>query len=391
MVYSITRTQRASRMVNTICGLLFVAFCLSFLALQQRDFISFAQHFYSAGRNVNHGYTFSFIITIALTLLGIGLQHSIHLPIRFRALNWIPSTFLLALLSSFGIGSFTKGIHTVSIWSFVLFLFLYLIIYILCLQSNDRSNENSSLFVFAWPNMLILLCGFMYVADSAITNETFLDELKIERAVGEERWKDALDDIKRHENPTRFMTSMCPYILAMQGNLGDEYFKYASKDGSKVFLPVPRDSLRPWNPVKMYKQLLGSFPGTDMCSTDYLEYLMRDTIATDRVPEFLLTSYLLDRKLDKFASHLIEYYPPVDTITSVYSQEDLLPKSFREALCLYSTMSQSSTKIVLNDSVMSSSFAEFDSLRTITPLSDEDKMKIGTFKGSYWYYFYYLK
>lgn len=378
-------------MVNSICGLLFVAFCICFLAILQRDYISFVQHFYSSGRNVSHDYTFSIIITICLTLLGGFLQRIIHLPIRSRALNWIPSTFILALLSNFGIGSFTKGIDSVSIWAFFAFFFLYLIIYIICYQSKDRSNENSSLFVFAWPNLLILFGGFTFATYTANTNKTFLAELKVERAVGEERWNEALNIIKQQENPTRFMSSLCTYVLAMQDNLGDEYFKYATKDGSKVFLPLPLDSLRPWDIVMKYKQLLGSFPGTDMNPADYFEYLIQDTIATDRVPEFLLSSYLLDRKLDKFALRLKDFYPPNDTLTSVYCQDDKLPDSFKEALCLYCSTHQSAINTLLSDSVMSNAYAVFDSLRTTSPLTDENKIKIGTYKGSYWYYYYYLK
>lgn len=376
-------------MSNVICGLLFAVFCFCYLAFLECDYLSFVQHFYSNGRNVSHGVTLPIIATSLLTLLGVILQRLFHLPIRLRAFTWLPSYFLLALCTSIDIGRFTAPEDTSNFPAYAAFVITFLFGFYIALRISERRNENNSTFVLIWPNFLISLIGISFVACTSNTSEKLNTELRVERAIGEERWQDVLDEVSGLPYQSRILTSYCAYALAKQGRLGENFFAYAHPDGSKAFLPIPSDSLRPWNPVRLYRELLGAFPYTDMNATAYLEYISRDTLATENVPDFLLTGYLLDRNLDDFAKKLLLYYPPKDTLNQVYTSTDTIPTHFREALCLYSITSSSPLTSLQEDSILNADYELFDSLYTHQHLNQENPQKFREqYSGTYWYYYY---
>lgn len=386
-------------MVNAFCGLLFASFCFCFIAFFQIDYLSFVQHYFSSGRNVTHDLTFAFIITIGLSALGLILQHYLHLPIRMRALNWIPSLYVLAIITSIDLGRYTPDYQTAGIGCFIVFGILYVIIYYVALRVHESRNENSPFLVLSWPNLLIFVFGFFFVSYTTNSNETLHRELSVERSLGEGDWDGVLSNQAYKSEPTRFMTAMSAYALCQKGELGDRFFYYANKEGSNGFLPLPYDSMRPWNLTRMYTELLGGFPMTDMNSTSYLEYISRDTVATTHVPVFLLTSYLLDRNLEDFTTKLLEYYPPADSVNHIYTQSDTLPANFREGLCLYLTQCQeqqdvvsSNAKIGLQDSLLFDRFHSYDSIRTFVHSPELKAQKLrDEYRGTYWYYYDYVK
>ena len=378
-------------MVNAICGLLFACFCFCYLMFFQSDYLAFVQHFYSDGRNVNHGYVFPVIISTMLTMLGYVLLHFFHLPIRLRALHWMPSILILGMFSGFPIGRFTQSCQSFGVMAYIVFFLLFCVVYYVAMIVRESRSENSSFFMLAWPNLLIHCCGFWFVGYAGNTCELFQKELRVERAVGEGRWEDALEMINAQENTTRTMTSLIAYSLDCQGALGERFFQCVPENWDGNLLPLPGDSLRPWNFVALYKERLGGFPGTDMKASNYLEYLSRDTIATDRVPDFLLTAYLVDRNLDDFVHKMLVYYPPIDSMTHVYAAADSLPLHFREAVCQYG-LTVDKPLVSLDDSLLSARFVDFDSLRVRVPESASAMDScLSVYKGTYWYYYFLQK
>lgn len=379
-------------MVNIICGLFFVAFCFTFLFFFQRDYIAFVQHYYSGGRNVIHNSTIPLIITVALSSLPVLLHRYFHLPIRLRAFNWMPSFLLLGFVCSFQMGKFTAGMHSSGYIFFILATLVFGFAYYVALSIQESRSENASLSTFAWPNLLILNIGMMLTCYASNTNESLHHDLCLERAIGEERWDDALQDVAENQNPTRLHTAFCAYALCRKDSLGECFFRFANREGSSAFLPLPKDSLRPWNITASYRDLLGAMPATDMNATDYLEYLAKDTFATSHVPDFLMVSYLLDENLQQFACTLSKYYPPKDTLTHIYDPADCLPRNFAEGLYLY-TINTVSPKVCLQDSLMAIDYQEFDSLSSIPTLTVEDRKKAcqEKYQSSYWYYLKFVK
>ncbi len=382
-------------MIDVICGLLFVAFCAGWVCVFQRDYISLVQHYYSGARNVSHGLAFPVIITSILTLLGVLLNHLVHIPIRFRALHWVPSVILLSGLSSLAVGRFALDGQSAGLLSHIIAFFFFLIAYYVAMTIRERRNENSSFFVLAWPNLMILCGSFAFLGVCSNSDSLLHDELRMERAVSEGRLDEALQFMEQHEESwqdekrtARLMTALAAYGLSQNECLGERFFRYANKYGSDAFLPLPSDSLRPWNIVRQYRSLLGGFPATDMNATRYLEYLSRDTLATDKLPEFLLTATLLDRDLDGFALRLLRYYPPKDSIGLVYQPVDSIPLNFREALYLYCQQTEK-PMVDLQDSVMAVCYAAFDSLNHAVEERPVVWDSLRTFyRGSYWLYYY---
>lgn len=377
-------------MVNIVCGLLFAVFCFCFLAFFQLDYLSFVQQYHSGGRNVDHSLVFPIIITVLLTGLGCFLQTSLHLPIRLRALHWIPSSLCLAAVSGLSIGRYTAACHSAGLWSYLLIILLFCVAYYVGLFIQESRNENSSFFLLAWPNLVILLAGFWFVGYAGNTDEVLHRELRVERAVSEDRWKDAMSEMGKLRNPTRPMTSIIALALDRQGLMTDSLFYYVPENWDRNLLPLPGDSLRPWNYVREYRNYLGGFPGTDMSASHFLAYLSNDSLATQRVPDFELMAYLVDRDLDAFTRKLLVYYPPMDSLTHVYAPADSLPGHFREAVYQYG---QTAEKAILsmNDSVMAARYTAFDSLRVRKVRTAEVDSCLEAYKGTYWYYFHERK
>lgn len=393
MRYALGRVQRASQMVNIICATLFLLFCFSYLAFFQLDFISFAQRYYSAGRNVHHGFVFPVVITVVLWLLGVALQHFVHLPIRLRALHWVPSTLILTVVGSFRIGRFTDPADTAGWLTYAIVILLFVGIYYVGLLIHEDRSENTSLFVLGWPNLLIMSLLFAFVARSSNTNENLHSELAIERAVGNGEWDKALEIIDQRGagHQTRFMTAMAAYSLYQQGKLGECFFRYATSEGSDAFLPIPADSIRPWNPVLLYRELLGGFPATDMNAATYLEFLKRDTLATTHVDDFLLTAYLADGQVDRFAETLMAVHAPLDSLSHTYSLQDSLPCNFREALVQYSFTAEH-PHTMLQDSLLMSQYTVFDSLSQVVSVPSQQWEDFKReYHGSYWYYYRFVR
>jgi len=386
MNYAIARTRKASQMVNTICALLFILFCSCYLVLFQRDYLSFAQHYYSHGRNVDHGYVIPVLLTFALSALGFFLQRIIHLPIRFRALHWFPSLFILSLFGSVKLDGFTNHISSSGIWPYLIavpvFGFaLYVAVYI-----QENRSENASFSQLCWSNLFMLFVGFSLVVAFSNTDEHFHQDLRIERALGEERYEDVLHQVEQCNRRSPFITTMCAYSLCQQGRLGEDFFYYADDNGSSSLLPLPIDSLRPWDISSLYKSCIGGVSSTDSNVRIYLDYLSRDSIANKQTFDFKLIAYLMDRDLDGFAKNLICYYPAKDTIHHVYCDADTIPLHFRQALCLYD-LSSTNPFAHLNDSMMLADYLRFDSLYVHQEKDISQEELTEQYSRTYWYYY----
>lgn len=373
-------------MINVICGLLFVGFCFCYLAFYQGDFIALIQHYYSHGRNVSHGIILPALITLGLTILGGLIQFFAHIPIRLRALHWVPSFILLSMLTSIGVGNFTAGDSSHGWIFYLVTLAVFLIAYYVALTIQENRSENNSFVVYLWPNLLIFSISCTFLIFTSNTNRRLHEELRIERAIGEGRWEDAQKRVKQQKQTTAFMSAMYVYATNEMGELStnSQFFQYLTEKGSDKLLPSLKDSLRPWNVTAMVREKLGNLPATDMNATRYLEYILRDTLATPQVKQWLMTSYLVDRDLPSFTKQLLECYPPLDSIHHVYTAEDSLPKNYREALYVY-THQYEHPEATIQDSLLDVQYDQFKLFNynlTVPEKIASDSL------SSYWKYYF---
>lgn len=378
-------------MINVICAALFMVFAFCYLTFYQNDYLALIQHFYSSGRNVSHGYVFPALITLGLTMLGLFLQHITQIPIRLRAMNWVPSCIILGLILHIRAGVFTHAIPGVSFWGIAFFLLFFAGCYYVALTIHESRSENSSMPMMAWPNFIILIIAFAFVGRVSNTDQLLHQQLRMDRAIGEGRLDDALSIAQLCETPDRKLSSLSAFALSQQQQLGESFFRYATGQGSDALLPLPIDSLLPWNPVDTLRHYLGGFPGTDMNATTFLEYLSRDTVVAEPLNDYLLTAYLLDANFPKFYDRLLVSYPPKDSITHIYTDEDALPSNYAEALLLMTELDEN-LQSVYRDSLLHDRFHEFLEQKTIilTPVLRQRECK-KTYGDTYWFYYYFTK
>lgn len=379
-------------MINVICGVIFVLFCIGFLLGFQADYLSLVQHYYSNGKNVTHGIGLPLLATGVLTVIGTLMQVFFHLPIRLRALCWLPSCICLAFLCNFSMPPFVSAESVSGLTPFLLFFILFVGIFVIALSVRESKSENTSFFVLAWPNFIVLLVGFSFVGLFSNTDVLLHKELRIEKAIGEERYDRALQQLTAVNEPTDCMVAMGAFVLSKKGELGDSLFYYANANGSAALFPHNIDSLRPWNITAMVREELGGFPGTDMAPTRFLEYLAKDTIVSPAVSDYLLTAYLLDREFEKFANKLVEVYPPADSISHVYQAFDSLPANYAEALCLYNVLEEEEALVQLDDSLLLLRYQGFNKLKStiLKPAVRKEECK-KQYLGTYWYYYFFMK
>ena len=79
------------------CAIVFVVFTFLFVYDYQTDLIAYTQHVLSRGATTYNRIVGAVVITLALTLLSVGVRAVLKLRARFHALVYFPSLLLLAL------------------------------------------------------------------------------------------------------------------------------------------------------------------------------------------------------------------------------------------------------------------------------------------------------
>jgi hypothetical protein len=115
MTFNIKNSTAAMRMA---CAIVFVVFTFLFVYDYQTDLIAYTQHVLSRGATTYNRIVGAMVITLALTLLSVGVRAVLKLRARFHALVYFPSLLLLALLA----GGQTDGAGDLSfgfwMWTF---------------------------------------------------------------------------------------------------------------------------------------------------------------------------------------------------------------------------------------------------------------------------------
>lgn len=83
-----------------ICTLVFTCFSFCNLYLYQSDYLAQLQYYFSRGETTYQPLVGAVLITLPLLLLGLFLHHVVRWPVRFCALVWFPSAFLLIVVTA---------------------------------------------------------------------------------------------------------------------------------------------------------------------------------------------------------------------------------------------------------------------------------------------------
>ena len=356
-----------------------MVFSFLYLYVLQADLLRQLQYTLSAGQTSYEPLVGALLITLVLALPGIVLQRILPLPIRMKSVAWIPSGLLLMTLTFWHVGLDDEISLGRLLW-LILPAAVFLVALFLGKSWPDAKSEQAPFVAFLSPNLLILALLCIVVGWAGNTRTPFLYELKMARLLDEGRYEEALKVGERSLQTSRRLTSMRCYALSQTNQMGERLFHYRLCGGSQEMLPLLSDTMRFVNmPRRIYNYL--KYKPAENSQTPVVRFLemasQRDTTDYHVLREYLLSAYLLDRRLDLFAERLSE-----DSLSSS------LPTHYRQALVLLAAQ-DSTYHYPLNDSIP----AAYESfLETMNDESDsllpEDRC-LRDFADTYWYYYFF--
>ena len=145
------------------------------------------------------------------------------------------------------------------------------------------------------------------------------------------------------------LTLLRIHALAKSHQMGERLFEYPLVGGSQVLIPNGKTAL-----TVMYPN---------------------DKFVPVPQGDFVLCSYLLDRKIDAFALKVKRYY----------DLDSSLPKHYREALVLYNHL-RSNPVVAYKHEVTETDFADFQKL--VRECSRNKARLRDVYGNTYWYYYY---
>ena len=373
--------KNSTMLMKIVCAILFLVFTFCFLYCYQADILTVGQHVLSKGQTHYDRTIGAVLITIVLYLLQFGIYSFTKLDRRAHALTYFPSLLILAMITDIST-DIDRGL-SLGVWLWV-FPFL-LVLYAVCVwllrrfQPYEPDTNSSGLFSrMMWINVLAMAFMFFLVGLVSNHNDVFHYRMHAENAMLHDDFKEASWVGQKAQATDSSLTMIRAYALGRQGLLGSRFFKYSLIGTSKVLLPdgvTTRLLLYPEN--KFYKSL-GVVLMPRKSPMEYLEFINSHHLGTRMAADYLLTGYLLDRRLDAFARAIPRYYD--------VSKD--LPVHYCEALVLYNH-THSNPYVEYHNNVVEADYKDFVRLsRSEKRLVAKQAVLKGTFGNTYWYYYF---
>lgn len=366
--------------LRIVCVLLFVAFSLVYLYHFQADLLAAMQQTFSHGQTHYDSNVGTVLITLVLVLVQIGVERLCRKSGIALALTFFPSAVLLATLTAArpdGDGWFTFGGWVVGM---PLVLLAFSCAVWLCYKtdlsaylSDCMGNARRRL----WVNVLIMSALAVFVGIAGNGNKVTHARVHIEYSLARNDCEEAISTLKSLDKPDSCLTMLAAYTLSKNDQLGERLFEFPLAGGSSVLLPNGKNvSFAVLSENKMCGYLGGRFV-QKMPAMRYLQLLQRYNMLSRAGRDYLLCAYLLDKRLDDFASNVETYYAINDT----------LPKHYREALVLYNHL-RSTPKLLYSNNVMNADFQDYQKMNdTIKNKNARECQLRETFGNTYWYYY----
>lgn len=370
--------------IRVMCAIVFIVFSFCWLFFFQSDLLTVTQSVLSDGLTTYRPVLGAIIITALLQILQIIVYALSGIKKRAHGLTYVPSMLILALLTDISIGIEGRDVHDWSWYHPVIIMVLWIpLVWILHLVQELENDTDYSLFSRPiWINMLLMSLQIMCVAWIGSTNAVFQYRMRTEVRLAEGNYKKALEVGRRslESDPSLMMLRM--YALARENALGDRLFEYPVSGNSSQILPNDSTIDMVYCPVDSLWRFLGGRPAKGMEPMRYLELLAsRDSVAPRQVADYRLCGLLIERDLDRFAFELRRYYP----------LDEHLPRHYREALILYAH-SRSNPLYVYHHAVTEEDWRNLQELERRYPSFSERHVSVeNQYRGTYWYYYKYVK
>lgn len=368
---------------KVMCAVLFVVFTFLYLYDYQADILSVTQHVLSGGVTHYNRTIGAVLITIMLILVQIGVAALSKINTYFHALTYWPSLLLLGILTSAGpdIGQGDYPGHW--LWLFPLLMAGFVAVVWLCRQYEAIHVTDKSITVLQilWSNMLVMTAMFLITCSIGCTSSVFHYRMHAENAMLSRNYGVASKVGVREEETDSSLTFIRIWALAKQHALGDRLFEYPLVGKSDVMLPNRRSVKLMMVPEVWFYKDLGIYFTDHLSPRTYFEKLHQARRATPLAHDMLLCAYLLDGDLNSF----------VRTLPRFYKVNVALPKHYREALTLYTHLTNQ-PRLVYHENVMDTDFEDFQTLHhQAGPAAVRRSNLKDTFGKTYWFYYFILK
>lgn len=380
-MYQSTIYRKTARIVSTACGFLFIAFAVLYLYEFQPYLLATAQHVLSNGVTSYSPVWGTLIISFILILVQIGYKRLVRFPLRFVALSYFPSCLILGVLTALVPGHDGGMRIDVSWLTVVLLILFYLLLLWMIKHFPDTRENHNILSPFLWPNFFILFLLFLMTGSVGNTNDIYHYRLDMENHLIKGEYKSVLQIGTTSLETDRAMSAMRAYALSRTGELNEKLFEYPQPYGSEGLLPSVTDTVYAHNWADSLYIYLGGKPGKVKNNVQFFELLITKPYATDKVKDYLLCAYLLDKRLDKFVSLLSHYYTPNDNLPTVY----------KEALVLYNRMHVNPI-MIYHDSVTEENLNDFLEMEEqyADPVERSNRCR-RMYGHTYWWYYRYQR
>ena len=382
MNYNRPMKDNSTITIRVMCAIVFVCFSLLWLYCFQVDLLAMAQHLLSGGLTQYNRVLSPLLLTALLCIVQLGVYGLVRLTKSFHALTYLPSMLILALLSDIYIEPGTTELMHHGWWIVVVTFIVWLlgIVPVLKYQDIEDYDDNGLFSRPIWINMLIMSLQICFVTWIGNTNAVFHYRMQAESLLIEGHYDKAAKVGKKSLEGDESLLAIRMYALARTGSLGEHLFEFPITGTSKQMLPTNDSSLLLLYPRDSLFRFFSARPAEKMLPERYLRMIERRNAAPRKaVGDYLLCGYLIDKKLDEFASEISKYY----------NLDNQLPKHYREALTLYCHLR---SKPILSYSVpvVEEDFRNLQELERQYPDPQERKVKVSEqYRGTYWYYYRY--
>lgn len=375
--------QRSSFLPCLLCGILFCCFTFVYLYAYQADVLAVAQHVLSGGLTYYDKTIGAIVITFALYMLHQCVFWWSGGSRIGYALTFFPSLLLLAALLDIDVDNAEHNICYGSWWLHVPFLL------ILCFGALWYLKHKISIKITQapynvcsqpmWINLLTMAVMFCFVVMSNDQGDVFHYRAKMEQAIYEKRYDEALKVARDATVTDENMVMLRAYALSKQKQLGEHLFEYPLCGGSNALLPNGTNIRLILTPQQELYNYIGVAVKQRMGAITYFSFLYRHHLAKQPLGDYMLCAYLLDKRLDDFVKWL-----PV-----FYNIKGNLPKHYREALVLYNHL-RSKPIINYSNDVMDADFKDYQDMvkNTIKPAVKQSCVR-DSYGKTYWYYYQY--
>ena len=381
MKYSNPQVQRTARRIPILCAVYFVVFVFCFLYFLQCDVLAQIQYQLSEGTSHYHPFWGALLCTLLTSILGLFLNALLYwLPLRAKASVWFLPFMLIGLLTHWRFPALGDNGSASPWWIYVILIIVYIFWLVLCRMLIDSKKERETFSTYAWPNALQLLLMTVMTVCLSNTDIVLHRTLRAASLVKQKDYNEVLQCAHWERHPSRQLSVATALALSETGQMGERLFAYPQPHGVAGMLPEMGDTM-------LYSRLhvavgnhLGYKRGEHTQPVLFLRVIDEKPNARPAVHDYLLCTYLMERRLDDFANRLLLD----DSLTLA------LPLHYREALILRQHLSRVDTLTALHDDSLDAQYLSFDSLRNAAGTKEEREFRCRRrFGATYWCYYFF--